>query len=128
MPAVATVAALAAFSLAVVLLVAVLPPWLAVRKARTRHTRRGGYLRHPVSAPTKVGGLRIRETAITGPISSSNQRGFLLTVGDILIPPVPPSKPIAHGLSGNATEAAGASGARALAERVGSPEYGGDAA
>jgi len=127
-PAVATVAALAAFALAVLLLVACLPPWLTMRKARTRHTRRGGYLKHPVSAPTKDGGQPRPGTDTTAPTSSFYQPGFRSAVADILVPPLRQNKPTAHGWSGNATGAAGASGARALAERVGSPEYGGDAA
>ena len=114
------VAGLAAFSLLVLLLCSVLPVWLELR--RPHRTRRGGYLRPRASAPTKDGGQRRQGTGTSARTSSYSPPGRQSVVTGYLPLRVQRSKPIAPTSSGNATGVAGASGARALAKRVGSDE------
>ena len=114
------VAGLAAFSLVVLLLCSVLPVWLELRRHNHRSRRRGGYLRPPASAPMRDGGQRTPGTGTTAPISSSSRPGLASAVTGYLPLRVHRSRPTAPTSSGNATGVAGASGAQALAERVGS--------
>jgi len=103
--------------------------YLYLLSAPTRRRRRhGGYVKPRASAPTKDGGRRIRETGITVPISSSNQPGSAWV--DAGYPPtlVPPNRLLVLSAYGSETGVPGANGAKALARRVGSPEYGSDAA
>ena len=114
------VAGLAAFSLAVLLLCSVLPVWLELR--RPHRTRRGGYLKPHASAPTRAGGQPTPATGTTAPISSSSPRGTATAVADSHQPLAPLNRLIVLSSYGSETGAAGASGARALAKRVGSDD------
>ena len=93
---------------------------LPQRRARTRNTRRGGYVKPPASAPTKAGGQPTPATGTSALISSLPQPGSLSVVTGYLPLRVLRSKPSELGLFGSETGVAGANGARVLAKRVGS--------
>ena len=114
------VAGLAAFALAVLLLCSVLPVWLELR--RPHRTRRGGYLRPLASERMRAGGQRTPATGTTAPISSSSPRGSASAGAGSPQPRAPLNRLIVLSSYGSETGAAGASGARALAKRVGSDD------
>jgi len=95
---------------------------LPTRRARTRPSRRGGYVRPLVFEHTKDGGQRAPATATTVPISSSGLpgRAWVDAAHPQMLPP--PNRLTVPIWSGSAMGVPGVSGARALAQRVGSTD------
>ena len=81
------------------------------RKARTRATRRGGYVKPPASAATKDGGLPTLETATTARIKCWSQPGPALTGAVIRTRLAPPSRLFVPTSFGVVTVDHGANGA-----------------
>jgi hypothetical protein len=131
------VAALAALALAMPLLVCALPLFLESR-ARSRRRRRRGYIRLSPNAYDSVSratapraGTSTGCSTRPGGLSAVRDRPSLRVALSRIFVPTAYTNATASRRGDPTTAAsgtAGINGARALAERVGMPEYGGDAA